>query len=134
MIGTAKDLIRKMFASAGLEIKRISNPAVGSSQRAVGKMDLLLEDLRARGLSCESIMDVGANRANWSRMAQQIFPDAKFTLIEMKPELERFCADHPQAAYLLIGAGAENGTLVLTISDEDNLVVHLSCRNRTKNY
>jgi hypothetical protein len=92
MISTAKDLARTLFERAGFEIKRISNPVrVGSAQRPVGIMDLLLEDLRARGLRCESIMDVGANRARWSRMAQKVFPDAKLILIEplieMKPDL-----------------------------------------------
>jgi FkbM family methyltransferase len=124
MVGAAKNLIRKVFAGAGLDVKRISNPVpvlAGSAQRPVGMMGLLLEDLRVRGLSCKSIMDVGAHRANWSRLAQNVFPDAKFTLIEplieMEPELQRFCADHPTACYFLAGAGAEGGSLVLTLDD-----------------
>src|SRR5262245_52163029 len=115
-----RKIVRQVFPSAGLDIKRISIQVIaGSPESPVGVMDLLLEVLRARGLSCQSIMDVCAHRGDWSRMAQQIFAEAQFTLIEplieMKPELERFCADHPGAFYILAGAGAENGVLVLTV-------------------
>jgi hypothetical protein len=33
-------------------------------------MEYILEDLRLRGLKCESTVDVGANRAKWSRLAK----------------------------------------------------------------
>jgi FkbM family methyltransferase len=88
------------------------------------RMDLLLQHLRKLGLRCEGVMDVGANRADWSRMAKKIFPEARFTLIEpqveMKPKLEEFCADYPDSSYLLAGAGKQRGELTLTIWDDLN--------------
>jgi len=60
-------------------------PEIGSDS-TVGKMDFLLEDLKKRGLNCKTILDVGANRTQWSRMARQIFHASKSCLIE--PQIE----------------------------------------------
>lgn len=95
---------------------------IGSPARPVGDMCFLLEDLKFRGLICNSIVDVGANRADWSRIAKRVFPSAAFYLIEpqieMKEKLELFCQDFKDSTFILSAAGSEKGILTLTIWDD----------------
>jgi FkbM family methyltransferase len=118
-----KKSIKQVIEVLGFRLSRINTDApVGSKERPVGHMDLLLEDLQHRGLLCASIIDVGANCAQWSRMAKKIFPDASFCLIEpqveMQDQLESFCRDFKGSTFILAGAGAKNGVLTLTIWDD----------------
>lgn len=96
--------------------------APGSPKRPVGKMDLLLEDLKVRGLNCRTILDVGANKTNWCRKAKKVYPVANLCLIEpqveMKERLENFCAEFPGSVYFLVGAGARKERLILTIDEQ----------------
>jgi FkbM family methyltransferase len=82
---------------------------------------IFLSEIRCRGFCPKSILDVGANRGEWSRNAKSVFKEADFFLIEpqieMKPFLDRFCADSAQNKWVLAGAGAELGELTLTIWD-----------------
>lgn len=86
---------------------------------ATGSMDRFLIHLRNRGLSCLSVLDIGANRGQWSREVKPIFPNAKFYLIEpqieMKESLEKFCLDYPNSTYFLVGAGSVPGEAILTV-------------------
>jgi len=95
--------------------------AAGSEKRPVGKMELLLEDLAARGLKCKTILDVGANKTNWCRKAKRAFPNSNLMLIEpqveMTERLENFCKEFPGSAYFLVGAGARKERLVLTVDE-----------------
>lgn len=121
---TFKRLIKKTLNKLGYKLINLDrlDELPGSHKRPVGRMDLLLEDLKSRGLKCKSILDVGANRATWSRMAKIIFPSASFCLIEpqieMKNELESFCNEFDDSIFVLSGAGAKNSTLPLTIWDD----------------
>ncbi len=85
-------------------------------------MRALLEDLKARGLTCKQVVDIGANAGHWSRMAATIFTDAAFCLIEpqeeMRPKLEILCRENPHMQFQLAGAGPQPGTLVLTVWDD----------------
>ena len=85
-------------------------------------MPCFLQDAAARGFKPRSILDVGANRGDWSRMAAAVFPEAAFLLIEPQQEmvapLQQFCRDFPRARYVEAGAGATPGELTLTIWDD----------------
>ncbi len=111
---TFKRIIKNLLNSLGYEVwhKSVKHPATGSLER-------VLQELRRRGLSCSSVLDVGANRGSWSRTAKQIFPEAKFYLIEpqveMKPYLEDFCKEYPDSQYFLVGAGSHCGEFPLTV-------------------
>jgi FkbM family methyltransferase len=119
-----KNLLKKILKSTGYEIRNLNRQKVpkGSPYRPVGKMDYLLEDLKQRGLDCQTIMDVGANITAWSRMAKKIFPAANFCLIEpqieMKESLEEFCKEFKNSVYFLAGAGSKKDVLTLTVTDD----------------
>ena len=120
-----KNILKKVLNSIGYDIKKFEKhipPEIASDRRPVGSFKFLLEDLKQRGLNCKNILDVGANRAGWSRMAKEIYSEANFILIEpqveMKEDLEKFCTEFKDSSYYLAGAGAKNNTLTLTIWDD----------------
>lgn len=114
-----KKILRKLLSTFGYEIRKIDPFLAGAPQRSVGRMDYLLADLKARGLSCSAIMDVGANSTEWSKMAKKIYPDAKFCLIEPQIEMEgllqAFCNSANQSTYFLAGADQKSGKKYLTV-------------------
>jgi FkbM family methyltransferase len=115
--------IKKIFNYFGFEIKKVKKNSmqIGSSGRPVGRMDSLLEDLKKRGLICNTILDVGANRTNWSRLAKKVYPSAHYCLIEpqveMKKNLEDFCHEFENSVYFLAGAGPKKEALTFTVWD-----------------
>lgn len=115
-----KKIIENISKKSGYEITKVG--AKDPANRPVGRMDFLLEDLKMRGLNCQTILDVGANSAKWSRMAKEVFPSANFCLIEpqteMKDKLETFCQESNNSVYFLAGAGAKNEVLTLTVWDD----------------
>jgi FkbM family methyltransferase len=117
-----KNIIKKLANSFGYTIIRLQPFPPGAQQRPVGKMDYLIADLKARGLSCKSIMDIGANRAEWSNMAKNFYPDANFCLIEpqveMKEIMETFCNASNKSLYFIAGAGKESGKKYLTVYED----------------
>ena len=117
-----KNGIKKLFNFLGYEIRKIDPFPGVKKERLIGNMLSLLEDLKVRGLDCSTILDVGANRATWSRMAKAIFSDAKFCLIEPQKELEEdlksFCENTPGSTYIIAGAGAESDKKYLSVWDD----------------
>jgi hypothetical protein len=65
-----KNLIKRILYSLGYEVRNL-NVEPGSIRRPVGNFKVLLEDLRHRGLTCKTILDVGAHKTSWSRMAKK---------------------------------------------------------------
>jgi FkbM family methyltransferase len=94
----------------------------GSPYRPVGDMRGLLEDVRARGFAPRGIIDVGANRGDWTRMALQMFPDARVIMIEPQVEmvapLEALCREKSNVSVVKAGAGSEPGQLLQTIWED----------------
>ncbi len=109
-----KNIIDNTLARWGYKIRNIDSQ--------VGQMDVLLKSLKKRGLECNWIMDVGANRTTWSRMVKAIFPNAHFCLIEPQVEMESalidFCEEFSGSIYKQVGAGAAPDELVLTLWDD----------------
>lgn len=79
----------------------------------------LLRRLRNQGFEPSVILDVGANRGDWTRIAARVFPNATLRLlepqVEMKPFLERVQRDISDTAYRLTAAGARETSLELTV-------------------
>src|SRR5277367_2786054 len=103
--------VKALFHGLGLQISRIPPHSHLLQQRPVGWMSCLLEDIKLRKFEPNSILDVGANRGEWSMMAAENFPSASFVLVEplqeMSTYLQQFCRDFPKARYVQAGAGAE---------------------------
>ena len=96
--------------------------APGGVGRPIGKLDLFLEDVKARGFFPRGIIDVGANRGDWTRFALGIFPSTPFIMIEPQDEMEmplsQVVNDSPGCHYIKAGAGREEGELIQTIWED----------------
>ena len=88
-------------------------PPPGRADRPIAEVRLFLEDIRARGFPCRGLLDVGANQGDWTRMAMEVFPEAKFLLVEpqveMVPKLDALCREHKNVEYVLAGVGSKEG-------------------------
>ncbi|MBS1745662.1 MAG: FkbM family methyltransferase [Bacteroidetes bacterium] len=117
-----KRLIKRLLNNIGYEIKKVNKNKPHPWDRPIGNMINLLEDLKLRGLFCTVIMDVGANRSHWSRMAKSVFSDAVVCLIEpqleMKEDLVQFCKEYNDSFFVLAGAGARKEIKTLAIWDD----------------
>ena len=117
-----KEAIRRAAALFGCEIHRMRTNE--STPHGIDSMEQFLSFLSGLGFRPRCILDVGANRTDWSALAARVFPDARFVLIEpqqeMLPFLNTFCASRASARFVLAGAGAEPGKSVQTIFDDLN--------------
>jgi FkbM family methyltransferase len=88
------------------------------------QMGLFLSVLKARGFSPKHIVDVGANRGDWTRIALNYFPNSYYTLIEPQDHLKADVHDllaREDGKIRWIGAGASDkpGTSPFTIAHID---------------
>jgi FkbM family methyltransferase len=110
---------KQMYSVVSRALSRFGLRLVPSRSLPLGDVQAFCEGLRDRGLVPRHVFDVGANRGDWSRAAREVFPDADYTLIEpqieMRPSLERFCAETKHARWINAGAGAEQGEMKITV-------------------
>jgi FkbM family methyltransferase len=84
-----------------------------SEQRAIGVISLggALSQLKNNGFAPDLVIDVGANRGNWTREAHPIFPSASFFMADADPvnaaNLQNVCSSLPNCAYSISLLGAE---------------------------
>jgi len=94
----------------------------GSSGRSIGDVKCFLEDIKARGFTAAAFLDVGANRGDWSKMALEVFPDARSVMIEPQEEMEPFlrtlCESDSRCRFFRCGAGPQEGEMVLTLWED----------------
>jgi FkbM family methyltransferase len=94
----------------------------GSAIRPIGDVKSFLEDIKARGFFPRGLLDTGANRGDWSKMALEVFPEARSVLIEPQDEMEPFltslCESDARCRFFKCGAGREEGELVLTLWED----------------
>jgi FkbM family methyltransferase len=111
-------LLRQTCRRLGLDVRRLRQETPATQTRPVGDLTAFLEDMRARGFQPNSIVDIGANRGEWSRTAAAVFPESRFFLLEpiaaFRPELEAFVQDHAGSRFWIAGASESDGTLRIT--------------------
>lgn len=108
-----KQFVKQCLGWTGYQMHRIPHRHPAATDRPIGDLKPVLEDIAARGFRPRHILDVGANHGWWSEIAKPIFPEAQFTLIEpqesMQPYLDAFCAETPGARWIKAGAGSAIG-------------------------
>jgi len=74
-----------------------------------------LARIAARGLEIRTVIDVGASDGRWSLQAEQVWPGARFHLVEAnrvhENRLRRLCARKATYDYSLAAAGPVDGTV-----------------------
>lgn len=78
--------------------------------------------LEQLGLRPQHIVDVGANRGNWTRTAKRYFPDAQYTLFEPQGELMRGSEleSDPKVSIFSMGVGPSTSTMKLSKHERDD--------------
>jgi len=70
------------------------------------------------------IVDVGANKGDWTREALKEFPDCRFTLLEpqswLKSSIQDLLDANPNISFHAVGAGSKSGSFKFTILDRDD--------------
>lgn len=117
--------IKKIVAKFGVELRRNSSAyGPGAPNRPLAITELFYEDIRARGFHPQFILDVGANRGDWTEMMLGLFPEARYLLLEPQHEmagaLNSLAKRHANVSWIECGAGPEEGELVLNVSDDLN--------------
>jgi FkbM family methyltransferase len=72
--------------------------------------------IKGLGFDPHHIVDVGANRGNWTRCALEFFPAAHYTLIEPQPDLKRYIVD-------LVAAGVRIDWINVGVSDSSGQAI-----------
>lgn len=74
-----------------------------------------------RGLTINTVIDIGASNGQWSQEAMTFFPEARYLLIEAqaahRDALDGFARVHKNATYVLKAAGSEIGTVYFDAGD-----------------
>lgn len=112
--------VKHFVGRFGVELRRTrSGYGPGTAARPLAVTNLFYEDLRARGFVPSFVVDVGANRGDWTEMALGVWPDARYLLLEPQPEfaagLDRLAATHAGVEWMPLAAGPEDDELMLTL-------------------
>ena len=94
---------------------------LSKSRHSVGNMQQTLHRISSN-LHCDAILDVGANRGNWSELAVKFFPKAHFYLLEplqeMYPLLNKIIQKHSNFHFVPIAAGSRDEESIITIYED----------------
>jgi FkbM family methyltransferase len=107
-----------LFARLGYQ--RVDRGSGFRSEVLLPFLDLVKRD----GFAPLHIVDVGANRGDWTRTALQFFPDAEYTLIEPQENLKNYAQDllggKWKIEWITAGVSDAPGTLRFTIAGRDD--------------
>lgn len=94
-----------------------------SQKLQVGNLWQFLTSITHRGFKCSNVLDVGANKGEWSTLVKKIFPDANMFMIEplaeMEDNLKKFCIENPGSRYFMYGAASAPTKWYLTTWGDD---------------
>lgn len=123
MIQVMKGLMQLAANRLGYRVVR-ANGGPSVEDRWARGLDTFFESLRSFGFCPQHIVDVGANRGNWTRRALQFYPRARYTMVEPQECLKQYSADLLQrsAAIKWISAGVADkpGNLSLRVAEPDS--------------
>lgn len=126
-----KDLAKQLIGRLGYRVSRIQTSS--SPLRPIGDLVSCLEDIHARGVTCNAVADVGASDGSWSRLFRAVFPEARSVLIEPRPgcqtALRRFVRDYPNSEIIAAAAGKHPGSLLMTDWDTGSTVLPVADPN-----
>ncbi|MDJ0978416.1 MAG: FkbM family methyltransferase [Erythrobacter sp.] len=104
-------------------VNKVIAPTGAQLYRAGADMEYALGWLARRDHGIASVLDLGAAQGNWSRMALDLFPQARVVgvdpLEERVPHLARLKAENPRFDFVSAVAGSEDGGTVELAVTED---------------
>lgn len=112
--------MRKLIKAA---LKKAGYTIIKDKQQAYDpEMFACLNNLKKLDVEVKSIIDVGAAAGEWSLLAEKVFPNANFLLLEpleeRKRQLELLVEQHPNFRFLPFAAGEAQGSVEFNITDD----------------
>jgi FkbM family methyltransferase len=111
-----KRLLQRTLGRVGLQLVR-SETVISYSLSSYFAL------LKRLGFVPRHIIDVGANRGNWTREAMRFFPDAHYTLVEPQDHLRKYVQkliEEGKIDWINAGAGDYPGVLPFALSTRDD--------------
>jgi len=111
------------FLSFGRERAAGSIPSSQEPNSSHARTDPFFDCLLKVDLTPQHIVDVGANRGNWTRTALKYFPESYYTLFEPQEKLRHAVSDlteNPKITFYAMGAGPENASMKITEHERDD--------------
>jgi FkbM family methyltransferase len=119
MLNIIKKVTQATLSRFGLKLIRTNSPF----QQTDPSIPFFLA-LKGLGFNPRHIIDVGANRGNWTRQALKFFPNAYYTLVEPQGNLRSYSEDlfdgGHRIQWINCGVADKEGTLAFTISHRDD--------------
>ena len=82
-----------------------------------------LRRIAGRGVECRTVFDVGASDGRWTSIARDVWPEARYHLIEAfqywERDLAAFCKEDLRLSFTLAAAGEYDGTTAFFNSVEE---------------
>jgi hypothetical protein len=115
-----------------MQVKRVLQAALGKFGHRLTRvanaskdgLTCFFEAIQKAGFAPRHIVDVGANRGNWTRSAIRFFPEAHYTLVEpqdhLKVHVQDLIANGYENRWVNAAAGEKSGILPFTIAGQDN--------------
>jgi len=115
-----KKIIQTALGCLGLRLIRVDNEHFHQTDSLI----LFFLALKGLGFAPKHIIDVGANRGDWTRQAVRFFPHAHYTLIEpqdhLKPCIQDLLKRGHSIKWVNLGVGDQAGTMAFTLSSRDD--------------
>jgi len=116
-----KRLIWRTLNTLGYNITKIEKRPQTPHERGLRPLFSLLAQ---GGFSPRYIVDVGANRGIWTRVAVKHFPEARYVMIEPQEALKQYSSDllngNGRVTWITAGMSDANGTLPFYTSRRDD--------------
>jgi len=113
------EIINKIWISKKSRPRSSLVPACENHART----DPFFSCLKSLGYQPKHIVDVGANRGNWTRTAMKYFPNARYNMFEPQEKMRAEVADlfeNTNVEFHCMGAGPVNSTMKLTQHEWDD--------------
>lgn len=114
-----KALVKKGLRHLGVEVRRASPTPTDTLSVRRDSLEGLLRQVQRLGFSPATVIDVGAASGTFSSQCHQVFPDAKYILIEplqeFLPPLKRLSKKIPQTHCEHAAASSYEGSMLLHV-------------------
>lgn len=114
-----KKLIKGILAKFGYQLKKIQPNRTLTGRRYT--MQDALTRCAKRGITINTVIDVGASDGRWSSLCAHTFPDAQYLLVEAQQEhetkLTAYCDENAKASYVIAAAGPDDGMVYFDNAD-----------------
>lgn len=115
-----KSTVKSILRRFGLDVRRM---------RSMPDLHLFLRSWRKSGFEPAFIIDVGANRGEWTRVTSSYFPHAQFLMIEPQERLKLFSRDllvRSNIRWKTAGLSDQAGRMVLSVPGRDDSATFLT--------